>query len=111
MIEYLVRDRQVHIVDEFTGRIMEGRVFSDGLHRIWKENVPIKETSTLATITYQNFFRLYNKLCGMTGTAKTEEEEFLSIYNMSFEIPTNRDIIRGIILILFTELRKPNMKP
>mgnify|MGYP001004559105 FL=1 len=97
-VEYLVRDRQVHIVDEFTGRIMEGRVFSDGLHQAIeaKENVPIKrETSTLATITYQNFFRLYNKLCGMTGTAKTEEEEFLSIYNMRvFEIPTNRDIIR-----------------
>ncbi|MGI6608040.1 MAG: preprotein translocase subunit SecA [Erysipelotrichaceae bacterium] len=97
-VEYLVRDRQVHIVDEFTGRIMEGRVFSDGLHQAIeaKENVPIKrETSTLATITYQNFFRLYNKLCGMTGTAKTEEEEFLSIYNMRvYEIPTNRDIIR-----------------
>ncbi len=97
-VEYLVRDRQVHIVDEFTGRIMEGRVFSDGLHQAIeaKENVPIKrETSTLATITYQNFFRLYNKLCGMTGTAKTEEEEFLSIYNMRvFEIPTNRDIVR-----------------
>ncbi len=97
-VEYLVRDRQVHIVDEFTGRVMEGRVFSDGLHQAIeaKENVPIKrETSTLATITYQNFFRLYNKLCGMTGTAKTEEEEFLSIYNMRvFEIPTNREIIR-----------------
>ncbi|MGI6509884.1 MAG: preprotein translocase subunit SecA [Erysipelotrichaceae bacterium] len=97
-VEYLVRDRQVHIVDEFTGRIMEGRVFSDGLHQAIeaKENVPIKrETSTLATITYQNFFRLYNKLCGMTGTAKTEEEEFLSIYNMRvFEIPTNREIVR-----------------
>ena len=97
-VEYLVRDRQVYIVDEFTGRIMEGRVFSDGLHQAIeaKENVPIKqETSTLATITYQNFFRLYNKLCGMTGTAKTEEEEFISIYNMRVtEIPTNRPIIR-----------------
>ena len=97
-VEYLVKDRQVYIVDEFTGRIMEGRVFSDGLHQAIeaKENVPIKqETSTLATITYQNFFRLYAKLCGMTGTAKTEEEEFLSIYNMRVtEIPTNRPIIR-----------------
>ena len=97
-VEYLVRDRQVYIVDEFTGRIMEGRVFSDGLHQAIeaKENVPIKqETSTLATITYQNFFRLYAKLCGMTGTAKTEEEEFLSIYNMRVtEIPTNRAVIR-----------------
>jgi preprotein translocase subunit SecA len=97
-VEYLVRDRQVYIVDEFTGRIMEGRVFSDGLHQAIeaKENVPIKqETSTLATITYQNFFRLYNKLCGMTGTAKTEEEEFISIYNMRVtEIPTNRPTIR-----------------
>ncbi len=97
-VEYLVRDRQVYIVDQFTGRIMEGRVFSDGLHQAIeaKENVPIKqETTTLATITYQNFFRLYNKLCGMTGTAKTEEEEFLSIYNMRVtEIPTNKPVIR-----------------
>ncbi len=97
-VEYLVRDRQVFIVDEFTGRIMEGRVFSDGLHQAIeaKENVPIKqETRTLATITYQNFFRLYEKLCGMTGTAKTEEEEFLAIYNMRVVvIPTNKPIIR-----------------
>jgi len=97
-VEYLVKDRQVFIVDQFTGRIMEGRVFSDGLHQAIeaKENVPIKqETTTLATITYQNFFRLYNKLCGMTGTAKTEEEEFLSIYNMRVcEIPTNKPVVR-----------------
>ena len=97
-VEYLVRDKQVFIVDQFTGRIMEGRVFSDGLHQAIeaKENVPIKqETTTLATITYQNFFRLYNKLAGMTGTAKTEEEEFLSIYNMRVtEIPTNKPVIR-----------------
>ncbi len=97
-VEYLVKDRQVFIVDEFTGRIMEGRVFSDGLHQAIeaKENVPIKqETQTLATITYQNFFRLYEKLCGMTGTAKTEEEEFLAIYNMRVVvIPTNKPIIR-----------------
>ena len=97
-VEYLVRDKQVFIVDQFTGRIMEGRVFSDGLHQAIeaKENVPIKEeTTTLATITYQNFFRLYNKLAGMTGTAKTEEEEFLAIYNMRVtEIPTNKPVIR-----------------
>ena len=97
-VEYLVKDRQVYIVDQFTGRIMEGRVFSDGLHQAIeaKENVPIKEeTTTLATITYQNFFRLYNKLAGMTGTAKSEEEEFLAIYNMRVtEIPTNKPVIR-----------------
>lgn len=97
-VEYLVKDRQVFIVDQFTGRIMEGRVFSDGLHQAIeaKENVPIKqETTTLATITYQNFFRLYSKLAGMTGTAKTEEEEFLSIYNMRVcEIPTNKPVVR-----------------
>ena len=99
-VEYLVKDRQVYIVDQFTGRIMEGRVFSDGLHQAIeaKENVPIKEeTTTLATITYQNFFRLYNKLAGMTGTAKTEEEEFLAIYNMRVtSIPTNMPVIRVI---------------
>ncbi len=97
-VEYIVRNRQVLIVDEFTGRVLEGRAFSDGLHQAIeaKENVPIKqETSTLATITYQNFFRLYNKLAGMTGTAKTEEEEFLAIYNMRvYEIPTNKQVIR-----------------
>jgi len=98
-VEYLVKDRAVYIVDEFTGRVMEGRVFSDGLHQALeaKENCPIKqETTTLASITYQNFFRLYTKLCGMTGTAKTEEEEFLSIYNMRVvEIPTNRPVVRA----------------
>jgi preprotein translocase subunit SecA len=97
-VEYLVKDNQVFIVDQFTGRIMEGRVFSDGLHQAIeaKEGVTIKaETTTLATITYQNFFRLYDKLCGMTGTAKTEEEEFLSIYNMKVTvIPTNKPVIR-----------------
>ena len=96
--EYVVQDNQVIIVDQFTGRLMEGREYSDGLHQAIcaKENVSIKqETVTLATITYQNFFRLYNKLSGMTGTAKTEEEEFLQIYNMRvFEIPTNEPVIR-----------------
>ena len=97
-VEYVVEDDQIVIVDQFTGRKMPGRAFSDGLHQALeaKENVTIKqETSTMATITYQNFFRLYKKLAGMTGTAKTEEEEFLSIYNMRvIEIPTNRPIAR-----------------
>lgn len=98
-IEYVVSDDQeIVIVDQFTGRLMPGRAYSDGLHQAIeaKEGVPIKEeTSTLATITYQNFFRLYEKLAGMTGTAKTEEEEFLSTYNMRvIVIPTNRPIAR-----------------
>ncbi|MCF0111263.1 MAG: preprotein translocase subunit SecA [Erysipelotrichaceae bacterium] len=97
-VEYMVKDNQVVIIDQNTGRLMEGRVFSDGLHQAIeaKENVSIKqETTTLATITYQNFFRLYDKLCGMTGTAKTEEEEFIDIYNMRvIEIPTNKPVAR-----------------
>ncbi|MBR0138129.1 MAG: preprotein translocase subunit SecA, partial [Erysipelotrichaceae bacterium] len=97
-VEYVVEDNEVIIVDQNTGRKMPGREYSDGLHQALqaKEGVPIKqETTTWATITYQNFFRLYNKLAGMTGTAKTEEEEFLSIYNMRVvEIPTNRPVIR-----------------
>ena len=97
-IEYVVEEDEIVIVDQFTGRLMKGRAYSDGLHQAIeaKELVTIKqETSTLATITYQNFFRLYQKLGGMTGTAKTEEEEFLSIYNMRvLEIPTNRVIAR-----------------
>lgn len=98
-VEYVVtEDKEIVIVDQFTGRLMPGRAYSDGLHQAIeaKEGVPIKEeTSTLATITYQNFFRLYEKLAGMTGTAKTEEEEFLSTYNMRVVcIPTNRPIQR-----------------
>ena len=97
-VEYVVEEGEVIIVDQNTGRKMPGREYSDGLHQAIqaKEGVPIKqETTTLATITYQNFFRLYSKLCGMTGTAKTEEEEFLSIYNMRVvEIPTNKPVIR-----------------
>lgn len=97
-VEYVVQDDEIVIVDQFTGRLMKGRAYSDGLHQAIeaKEGVTIKEeTSTLATITYQNFFRLYEKLAGMTGTAKTEEEEFLSIYNMRvIEIPTNRPVVR-----------------
>ena len=98
-IEYVVSDeKEIVIVDQFTGRLMPGRAYSDGLHQAIeaKEGVPIKEeTSTLATITYQNFFRLYEKLAGMTGTAKTEEEEFRSTYNMKvIVIPTNVPVIR-----------------
>ena len=98
-VEYVVSDEQeIVIVDQFTGRTMPGRAYSDGLHQAIeaKENVPIKEeTSTMATITYQNLFRLYGKLAGMTGTAKTEEEEFLNTYNMRVVvIPTNRPIAR-----------------
>ncbi|HCJ37606.1 MAG TPA: preprotein translocase subunit SecA, partial [Erysipelotrichaceae bacterium] len=93
-----IRNAQIMIIDQFTGRVMPGRAYSDGLHQAIeaKEGVPIKEeTVTLATITYQNFFRLFDKLAGMTGTAKTEEEEFRLIYNMRVvEIPTNKPVIR-----------------
>ena len=84
-VEYMVADGEIHLIDQFTGRIMKGREYSDGLQQAIqaKENVNIKqETITMATITYQNFFRIYNKVAGMTGTAKTEEEEFEKIYNM-----------------------------
>lgn len=97
-VEYVVKDGEIVLVDQFTGRLMAGRVYSDGLHQAIqaKEKVTIQqETTTVATITYQNFFRLYNKLSGMTGTAKTEEEEFTKIYNMRVIcIPTNKAIIR-----------------
>ena len=98
-VDYLVdAECEVQIIDPFTGRVLPGREWSDGLHQAVqaKENVKIKqETVTMATITYQNFFRLYNKLAGMTGTAKTEEEEFRKIYNMRVVcIPTNRPVIR-----------------
>ncbi|KFZ26657.1 MAG: Protein translocase subunit SecA [Candidatus Izimaplasma bacterium HR2] len=97
-IDYVVQENKVIIVDGFTGRLMHGRQFSEGLHQALeaKEGVEIKkETSTLATITFQNFFRMYRKLSGMTGTAKTEEEEFRNIYNMLvIEIPTNMPIVR-----------------
>jgi len=92
-VDYVVKDDEIIIVDANTGRFLKGRAYSDGLHQAIqvKERVSIKaETVTLATITYQNFFRLYNKVAGMTGTAKTEEEEFLETYNMRvIEIPTN----------------------
>ena len=97
-VDYVVEEGEIIIVDQNTGRKMPGREWSDGLHQAIqaKEGLQIKqETTTLATITYQNFFRLYKKLAGMTGTAKTEEEEFLSIYNMRVvEIPTHRPIAR-----------------
>ena len=97
-VDYLVQEGEIIIVDPFTGRLMKGRAYSEGLHQAIqaKEHVQIKEeTQTLATITFQNLFRLYNKLSGMTGTAKTEEEEFRNIYNMMVvEVPTNRPIQR-----------------
>jgi len=97
-IDYVVKDGQVIIVDEFTGRLMYGRRYSDGLHQAIeaKEGVKIeRESQTLATITFQNYFRMYRKLAGMTGTAKTEEDEFRAIYNLDVvEIPTNKPMIR-----------------
>lgn len=97
-VEYVVQNGEVLIVDSFTGRILKGRQYSEGLHQAIeaKENVEIKkETVTVATITYQNYFRMYKKLSGMTGTAKTEEEEFRDIYNMYVvEVPTNKPVIR-----------------
>ena len=97
-IDYVIKDGQVIIVDEFTGRLMYGRRYNEGLHQAIeaKEGVTVAgESKTLATITFQNFFRLYGKLSGMTGTALTEEEEFSAIYNLDVvEIPTNRPVIR-----------------
>ena len=96
--DYLVQDKKVLIVDEFTGRAMEGRRFSEGLHQAIeaKENLEVQvENQTLASITYQNYFRAYNKLSGMTGTAKTEADEFFDIYKLDvIEIPTNMKMIR-----------------
>ena len=97
--DYIVRDDQVQIIDEFTGRVLEGRRFSDGLHQALeaKENVEIQsENQTLASITYQNYFRLYKKLSGMTGTAMTEAEEFLDIYKLkTVSIPPNKKLVRN----------------
>ena len=96
--DYIVRDGKVQIIDEFTGRVLDGRRFSDGLHQAIeaKENVKVEEENqTLASITYQNYFRLYKKLAGMTGTALTEAEEFFDIYNLNVvSIPTNRKMLR-----------------
>ena len=97
-VDYVVRDGEVIIIDEFTGRMMTGRRYSDGLHQALssKENVVIeKETQTMATITIQNYFRMYEKLAGMTGTASTEAGEFMQIYKLDvIEIPTNVPITR-----------------
>ena len=97
-VEYMVSEGEIHLIDSFTGRVLKGREYSDGLQQAIqaKENVKIKqETITMATITYQNFFGLYNKLAGMTGTAKTEEEEFQKVYNMNvIVIPTNKPLAR-----------------
>ena len=97
-VDYVIQDGEVKIVDEFTGRIMEGRRWSEGLHQAVeaKEGVAIQEENvTMATITLQNYFRLYEKLAGMTGTAKTEEKEFVEIYNLNVaQIPTNVDVAR-----------------
>ena len=97
-VDYVVQDGEIVIVDQFTGRLMKGRRYSDGLHQAIeaKEGLDVQnESMTLATITFQNYFRMYEKLSGMTGTAKTEEEEFRNIYNMYVvAIPTNRDIVR-----------------
>lgn len=98
-VEYVVRDNEILIVDEFTGRIMDGRRFTDGLHQAIeaKEGVKINdESKTMATVTFQNFFRLYSKLSGMTGTAKTEESEFEATYKINVvQIPTNKSVIRA----------------
>ena len=113
-VDYVVQDGKVVIVDQFTGRLMQGRAFSEGLHQAIeaKEGVKInEETKTLATITFQNLFRMYKKLSGMTGTAKTEEEEFRNIYNMYvIQIPTNKPIIRKDMadLIFATKQNKYN---
>ena len=96
--DYIVRDGKVQIIDEFTGRVLEGRRYSDGLHQAIeaKENVVIQdENQTLASTTYQNYFRLYKKLSGMTGTALTESEEFYDIYKLNvISIPTHQKMIR-----------------
>jgi preprotein translocase subunit SecA len=97
-VDYIVKDNQVIIVDEFTGRLMPGRRYSDGLHQALeaKENVKIEnENQTLATITFQNYFRMYDKLAGMTGTADTEAAEFKKIYKLDVNVvPTNMPMIR-----------------
>lgn len=111
-IDYIVKDGEVLIVDEFTGRLMYGRRYSNGLHQAIeaKEKLEVrKESKTLATITFQNYFRMYKKLSGMTGTAKTEEEEFREIYGVDvIEIPTNKDILRKDLqdVVYKTELEK-----
>ncbi len=114
-VDYLVDgEGQVQIIDQFTGRVLPGREWSDGLHQAVqaKENVTIKqETVTMATITYQNFFRLYKKMAGMTGTAKTEEEEFRKIYNMRVVcVPTNKPVIREDAIDYIYAHKGPKLK-
>ncbi len=109
-VDYIIKDGEIVIVDQFTGRLMPGRAFSEGLHQAIeaKEGVTIKdETKTMATITFQNLFRMYSKLSGMTGTAKTEEEEFRDIYNMYVvAIPTNKPIARvDVVDKIFSTVR------
>ncbi|MCM1188474.1 MAG: preprotein translocase subunit SecA [bacterium] len=112
--DYVVKDDQVLIVDEFTGRIMPGRRYSDGLHQAIeaKEHVKVKrESKTLASITFQNFFNLFEKKCGMTGTALTEEKEFREIYGMDVvEIPTNRPVIRTDLQDAVYKTREEKLK-
>jgi len=113
-VDYLVQDNQVVIVDEFTGRLMNGRRYGEGLHQALeaKERLKVEgENQTLATITFQNFFRMYDKLAGMTGTADTEAEEFKKIYNLDvIVIPTNKPMIRvdATDLVFATEAEKFN---
>ncbi len=113
-VDYVVQEDEVIIVDQFTGRLMHGRQFSEGLHQAIeaKEGVTINtETQTMATITFQNLFRMYNKLSGMTGTAKTEEEEFRNIYNMYvIQIPTNKPVIREDLADLVYSTSKAKYK-
>ena len=113
-VDYVVQEGKIVIVDQFTGRLMPGRAFSEGLHQAIeaKENVQIQEeTKTLATITFQNYFRMYEKLSGMTGTAKTEEEEFRNIYNMFvIQIPTNLPVIRDDVADLIYSTKEEKYK-
>ena len=111
--DYILRDGKVQIIDEFTGRVLSGRRFSDGLHQAIeaKENVKVEEENqTLASITYQNYFRLYKKLSGMTGTAMTEAEEFFDIYKLPVvSVPTNKKMLRKILTIKFIEQKRKNI--
>ena len=112
--EYVINNGQVVLVDEFTGRLMQGRRYSDGLHQAIeaKENLKIqRESATYATVTLQNYFRIYSKLSGMTGTASTEAEEFDKIYGLDVvQIPTNQDMVREDVpdLIFNSEKSKFN---
>ena len=111
--DYIIRDGKVQIIDEFTGRVLGGRRFSDGLHQAIeaKENVKIEEENqTLASVTYQNYFRLYKKLAGMTGTAMTESEEFYDIYKLNVvSIPTNKKMLRKDFNDQILGLKKKNI--